>query len=533
MSNYDVVIAGYGPTGAVAANLLGAKGHRVLVVEPALTVYDIPRAVHFDGEVMRIFQALGLGEEIHNMAAPGKMIKFVNDRGWTLFQQDLSVVKRQHGWFNNLFFAQPRLETCLRAALENLPNIDVMLGWKVSGVDTHGTDKGTVDLQVTSMTGKNSDSQRITAGYLLACDGANSPVRKMLKMEQEDLDCDEPWLVCDLELEEGAQFNRTAIQICDPSRPASLIPCENNHIRWEFMLNKSDEVSYMEDENNVRSLMSGHLHHLSPDLKSTDGKLIRAKVYTFHALIAKNFQLDRVFLLGDAAHQMPPFLGQGMCAGMRDAYNLSWKLSGVLNGDYSPKLLTTYNTERRVHVRKTVETAVAHGAIIQTKFWPKAFIRDTYLMLGRVFPWLVRFLKFGEGVPLGNGLLMTDPEGKPTKPVGEPLPQSWVTSTTNASASPIRSDDLLTEKFTVIGFGIDPLSIMAELSDYDWLDTLHFGSGGSVQETDGEIMNWVAENNVAVAILRPDRQVYGICKSASCAGAELPAMIATLIKQLH
>ncbi len=230
---------------------------------------------------------------------------------------------------------------------------------------------------------------------------------------------------------------------------------------------------------------------------------------------------------------MPPFLGQGMCAGMRDAYNLSWKLSGVLNGDYSPKLLTTYNTERRVHVRKTVETAVAHGAIIQTKFWPKAFIRDTYLMLGRVFPWLVRFLKFGEGVPLGNGLLMTDPEGKPTKPVGEPLPQSWVTSTTNASASPIRSDDLLTEKFTVIGFGIDPLSIMAELSDYDWLDTLHFGSGGSVQETDGEIMNWVAENNVAVAILRPDRQVYGICKSASYAGAELPAMIATLIKQLH
>jgi 2-polyprenyl-6-methoxyphenol hydroxylase-like FAD-dependent oxidoreductase len=104
------------------------------------------------------------------MAAPGKMIKFVNDRGWTLFQQDLSVVKRQHGWFNNLFFAQPRLETCLRAALENLPNIDVMLGWKVSGVNTHGADKRTVDLQVTSMSGENSDSQRITAGYLLACE---------------------------------------------------------------------------------------------------------------------------------------------------------------------------------------------------------------------------------------------------------------------------------------------------------------------------------------------------------------------------
>ena len=533
MSNYDVVIAGYGPTGAVAANLLGAKGHRVLVVEPALTVYDIPRAVHFDGEVMRIFQALGLGEEISNIAAPGQMIKFINGRGWTLFQQDLAVVKRPHGWFNNLFFAQPRLETCLRDALAKRPNVDVMLGWKVSGVDIHGTDRETVDLQITPISGGNPDSQNISAGYLLGCDGANSQVRKMLKIEQEDLDCDEPWLVCDLDLDEGTQFSRTAIQICDPSRPASLIPCENNHIRWEFMLNKSDEPSHMEDEDNVRALMSEHLHHLSSNLKSTDGNLIRAKVYTFHALIANKFQRDRVFLLGDAAHQMPPFLGQGMCAGVRDAYNLSWKLSGVLNGNYSPKLLTTYDSERRVHVRKIVETAVAHGAIIQTKFWLKAVVRDTYLMLGRVFPWLVRFLKFGEGVPLSSGLLMTDTDANPTKPVGELLPQSWVTLTTNASVSPIRSDDLLSDKFTVIGFDVDPLSIMAELSDYDWLDTLHFGSRGGVQETQGEIMNWVAENNVAIVLLRPDRQVYGVCKSGPHIAAELPTMIATLLKQLH
>ena len=131
---YDAIIAGYGPTGAVAANLLGDAGLNVLVVEPSLEIYDIPRAVHFDGEVMRIFQAMGLAEAAQAFSAQGQKLRFTNGRNWDLFEQDLTVVPRRHGWFNNHFFNQPRMEECLRSSLVKHPNVKVRLGWSVSSL---------------------------------------------------------------------------------------------------------------------------------------------------------------------------------------------------------------------------------------------------------------------------------------------------------------------------------------------------------------------------------------------------------------
>lgn len=535
MPIYDAVISGYGPTGAVAANLLGAWGHRVLVVEPSREVYDIPRAVHFDGEVMRIFQALGLADEVNQLAVQGKKIRFTNGRNWHLFEQDLSVVPRPHGWYNNSFFDQPELERCLRRGVSRYKNVELKLGWAVSGLydQTEKAEGELVQVQLASVGEGAQQQASISARYVLACDGASSPLRGILDIPQEDLCCDEPWLVCDLNLGESVEFDRTGLQICDPARPTTLIPCEKDHIRWEFMLDASDEISDMESEANVRALMAPHMHRLSPGLDSSDGELVRAKVYTFHALLAERFQQGRVFLLGDAAHQTPPFLGQGLCAGVRDAYNLGWKLNGVLRGDFSEGVLGSYTTERRPHVREVVATAVAHGSVIQARNPLKAFFRDSYLMLGRLFPPLVGFLKFGQGWKLGAGLLAVDHAPKSSDPQGEPLPQSRVQlSRASDNTTPQWSDELLGDGFTLVGFGVDPSTFLHSNHHSNKLSTLHIGSADCAIEVDGELMSWAAEHAIALALVRPDRQVYGVCKTGPRVGAELQAMLDRLNGQL-
>lgn len=508
-------------------------------MEPSLEVYDIPRAVHFDGEVMRIFQAMGLAEAIGASSAPGKNIRFTNGRNWNLFEQDLTQVPRQHGWFNNQFFNQPRLEKSLRDGVAAHANVSVRLGWAVStlsqtedAVQVHlvradsENDPDSTDMEAAA-------AQTVDTRYLLSCDGASSGIRAALGIAQEDLQCDEPWLVCDLMLNGEAEFDRSGLQICDPERPTTLIPCEGNHIRWEFMLNSDDEFSSMEKESVVRELMAPHLWRLSPQLKSSDGTLIRAKVYHFHALLAETFQQDRVFLLGDAAHQMPPFLGQGMCAGIRDAFNLSWKLIGVLRDGYAAEVLATYTSERRPHVEQLIHTAVAHGSVIQARNPAKALLRDCYLMLGRAFPWLVRFLKFGEGIHLGSGLFASQGLPEISGPVGSPIPQGLMTLVDGSSSSQsVWFDDLLGSDYTLIGFGLEPQALLPEGDRPSWISTLRVGPSGDADELQGELMQWANRHQISLALVRPDRQVYGVCLKGADLQSELDAMLNTLRLQL-
>ena len=515
---YDAIIAGYGPTGAVAANLLGDAGLNVLVVEPSLEIYDIPRAVHFDGEVMRIFQAMGLASAAQAFSVQGQKLRFTNGRNWDLFEQDLTVVPRRHGWFNSHFFNQPRMEECLRNALAKHPNVTVRLGWSVSSLSQ--TDEGvTVQLvraesdQVTD----EVDQQALTAEvaqahYLLGCDGATSKIRTALDIAYADLESDEPWLVCDLMLDEHKNFDRSALQICDPARPTTLVPCEGSHIRWEFMLNADDEFADMEEETVVRKLMAPHLWRLSSSLTPSDGKLVRAKVYHFHALLAETFQKNRVFLLGDSAHQMPPFLGQGLCAGIRDAYNLCWKLRGVVRGEYSHEVLATYTSERRPHVQELIHTAVALGGVIQAKNPLKALLRDCYLMLGRALPWLVSFLKFGEETPIGPGLFATEERFVPRGVVGKLIPQSTMKLCgADEAEETIWSDELLGCEYTLVGFGVEPDDLLPRGLQESWLHTLHIGPNGLADEVAGKLTHWAVSHGIALALVRPDRQIFGVC----------------------
>jgi 3-(3-hydroxy-phenyl)propionate hydroxylase len=266
---------------------------------------------------MRIFQALGLSEEIRLVSGTAQRMAFVNARGWTLASADVSRAPERHGSPTGNFFNQPLLERHLREGATRFPSLSVRLGWELSDLlqDADG-----VRVEIRSL--RDGKRESVCCRYLLGADGASSRVRERCNFQLEDLQCDEPWLVCDWILEEGTPIQRTALQICDPRRPTTLVPCEGTHIRWEFMLRPGDDPEALEEESTVRAMMAPHVRHVSPQVTSQHGKLVRSKVYTFHGLVADRFRDGRVFLLGDAAHQTPPLLGQGLCAGVRDAHNL-------------------------------------------------------------------------------------------------------------------------------------------------------------------------------------------------------------------
>lgn len=521
MKSYDVAIIGYGPTGAMMAYLLGKQGISTLVVEPNVSVYEIPRAVHYDGEVMRIFQSQGLHEKLKDSSREPGFISFFNGFNWKLFHQDLSDSDRVHHWSNNTFFSQPKLEAHLRENVDACDSVDQLLGWHLE--ELHEDSTG-VTLKITDIGGENSQDCRCT--YLLGCDGASSSTRELGGFSLQDLNCDEPWLVCDLILDKSIEIKDRAYQICDPARPASVIPCEPGHIRWEFMLNDTDDHAIIENEDNVRSLMAPHIGRLNSQLSEHDGTLIRAKIYRFHALLADQFKRGRIFLLGDAAHQMPPFLGQGLCAGIRDAYNLSWKLTGVIKGQWNAKILDSYHTERYGHVEEVIKLAITHGEIIQTRNPVKALARDLFLMLGRLFPVLVSSIKFGLQWRLGEGFFAQDPRSLHRYM----LRQSMITL---SNGDCVLLDSLLDNAFSVVGFNIDPGPLLSQ-HNTDFLQapvaSLNLGDQGQGIDREGLLQHWAEDNNVALALLRPDRQIYGLCYTDS--SESLKDQLGKLIDQL-
>lgn len=528
--NYDVVICGYGPTGAVAANLLGRRGVRVLVVEQNTEIYDIPRAVHFDGETMRIFQVLGLADEIKSVSTPATEAAFVNGSGRTLMALDFRDMPRRHGWPNGNFFNQPALEAYLRRGVERYPSVEVRLGWALETFDQD--DAG---LHITLSHRESSHRDEVTSSYFLGCDGATSTARELVDIPLDTLNTDEPWLVCDILLEGDFEFRKRVYQVCDRRRPTTLVPCEGRHIRWEFMLRPDDDPEELEREETVLALMAPHLHRLHDDLKPEQCSLIRKKVYTFHGLIARSWRSGRVLLLGDAAHQTPPFLGQGMCAGIRDAYNLCWKLEGVLAGRYTSKLLDSYPSERAPHARTIIEQAIRTGSVIQTRNPIAAFLRDSFFSLARIFPFLQKPFLWEPAWPLGPGFFDTTTPPSAQTAHGHQIDQPVVAT---MSGERIALDTVLGDDFTVLGLNMNPADTIAEATaqTFSTLKTrfvqvasqaTHGDTASSNATTvveDGNLTSWFKRIGGGQAVtLRSDRQVFGVYgkNGASTVGTEL------------
>jgi 3-(3-hydroxy-phenyl)propionate hydroxylase len=348
-AEYDVAIIGLGPVGCMAAILFARAGLKVVAFEKEPKVYSLPRAVSLDAEIIRAFQPIGMADEIDGLLQklrPGDRAGFANSKREWLFGAD-SVAFSANGWQPMNFFDQPELEGYLRDSALEQANVTSFIGSEVSSFKDHDT--------YISVTAQH-DSREITktAQYLLACDGASSITRRALDIGWHDLGYDREWLVVDVVTQEGHTLNNEVLQVCDPDRIHTYVATKDPYRRWEFRLNPGEQAEDM--------LKTEIIHQLiDPWTPRGTYRIRRAAVYQFHAATADTWKVGRVLIAGDAAHQTPPFLGQGMNTGMRDIMNLAWKLPLVLNGTSDESLLDTYQSERDAHAHDMVSWAVAIG----------------------------------------------------------------------------------------------------------------------------------------------------------------------------
>jgi 3-(3-hydroxy-phenyl)propionate hydroxylase len=351
------VVIGAGPTGVSAAIMLGQRGIRTLVLERWPQVYPLPRAVHFDDEVFRIFASMGMAEEVRAISrpAPGMRLTDAEQRVLAEFRRD--PAREVHGYPQANMFDQPELESVLRQVLTRYDAVEFREGSQVLEIEQPAG--GPAPVRVRYIETHTGVEREIWADAVLGCDGANSITRAVVGTRMEDFNFQQDWLVVDVETPEPLAVYDGVQQVCDNDRAATFMPVTPGRYRWEFRLKRGESPEDF-GADQVLSLTRPWLRGADLD-KVT---FLRQTCYTFRGAVAETWRDRRVFLLGDAAHQTPPFIGQGMCAGIRDAANLVWKLSLVLDGHADDRLLDTYEAERRPYARRVVRLAILVGAMM-------------------------------------------------------------------------------------------------------------------------------------------------------------------------
>jgi 3-(3-hydroxy-phenyl)propionate hydroxylase len=470
---FDVAIIGLGPVGATLANLLGLCDLRVLVLEREADVYRLPRAIHFDGECMRVFQTIGIADELFPdlFVAPG--MRFIDADGNLLIDwQRGSAEPGPQAWHRSYRFHQPTLELLLRRRLGQRANVDVRLRHEAFSIEPHGDH---VQVRVEDLSTGRLSSAR--ARYVVGCDGARSIVRRFMGTEFEDLRSHDRWLVVDVVLKrDRPDLGEYSIQYCDPRRPVTYVRGPGSRRRWEIMLMPGDDPAIGSKPPDIWRLLD---RWITPD----DAELERPAVYTFHSVLARGWRRGRLLIAGDAAHQTPPFMGQGMCAGIRDVANLAWKLGEVVSGRFRDELLDTYESERSPHARVFIETAVWMGTVIQA-MTPEAIARRNAEMLNNPRNFTTPEPALGPGCHTGDGR------------------GGWL------SSQPLlrdggRLDDL---------HGYRPaLIVTAPLADSAWrLLGEEIASRMKVHVTqEPSVLQWLASLEAEAVLLRPDRYVFG------------------------
>jgi 3-(3-hydroxy-phenyl)propionate hydroxylase len=364
----DVVIVGCGPVGSTLAGLLARNGLRTIAIDREPGLYPLPRAAHLDDETLRILQEIGAAETILATVISNDGMDFLSANRETLLSMT-SPRQTLSGWPASMMFHQPSLENAIRQAARN-HGAELRVSCEVTDVRDLGD-----SVQVTLDSG-----DILTAEFVVGCDGARSMVRRQINSEMTDAGFEQRWLVLDLRLAPHiAPPTTRALQVCDPVRPHTLIPMPDDRFRFEFMLLPGETDSEVNTPDQISTM-------LSPWLDPASVEVERHAIYTFHGLVATPWRRGRVLLAGDSAHQMPPFLGQGMCSGLRDAANLAWKLHRVIRYRAPDALLDTYEAERRPHVQAIVDAAVFFGQMICTTDVDEAKARDAALLATRNGP---------------------------------------------------------------------------------------------------------------------------------------------------
>jgi 3-(3-hydroxy-phenyl)propionate hydroxylase len=489
----DVLIVGFGPVGAMLAGLLGRRGLRVVVVERELDVYALPRAAHIDHTGLRALQELGCLDRVLPEMIPNPGLDFVTADGTLLFRLP-SDRPSTSGLPTSRYFHQPGFDRAVRATVAELQSVDLRLGMEMTGFEAGPQG---VEVEVRTLGGKRS---RLAASWLVGCDGAWSPVREAGGIPLEDLGFEEQWLVVDLILERLVpSLPDRAISYCDPARPLTAIPMPNRRYRFELMVMPGEEPSEVSRPDKVLDILRHHLPRGA-------ARIERAAVYTFHGLLAERFRVGRVLIAGDAAHQMPPFLGQGMCSGLRDATNLAWKLDQVVARRAGERLLDTYGDERRPHVGAIIRAAVEFGRVICETDPAAAAERDRRILEhpGSAVD------RAPFGLPsLEPGPLVLDGAGS-----FFPQPVDGV----------VRMDDLVGQRFLVLARTAADLGRSARW----WAEA----TGALVATVDqmgpfeSELAGWLDRQRANVVVVRPDRYVLGAGPSLDGLTGEVRELLA-------
>ncbi len=497
--HYDVAVIGYGPVGVTLAGLLGRYGLTVAVIEKSREVFAQPRAVGFDHDAMRIFQRIGAAEALAPHIAPFRDAEYFGVGGRLIQRVRRIPPPYPLTWEPNYTCDQPGIEAVLRAAVAGFPCVDVALGCELAGLNDEG---GIVRLELRADDGLASSC---SAAYVVACDGASSQVRRRLGIELESFDYDEPWIVVDVMVGDEflAQLPATNVQYCQPERPSTFITCPGNHRRWEFMTLPGEAASGEVGEERLWRLLSRWL-------KPGQARIWRAAAYEFHALVARDWRRGRVLLAGDSAHMTPPFLGQGMCQGLRDVGNLAWKLERVLRRGADARLLDTYTEERRPHVVETTRRAKEFGRIISERDPGLAQARDARMLAeGGGAP---RLLYRQELIPgLAAGLVSAE-----APLAGKVFPQPVVR---DASGSAVMLDDVTGPEWRLVlssAASEADLRAIAELAASQAVQAILVGpstheAGGVllVEEKDRLLRTWLEAAGCIGALVRPDHYVFG------------------------
>lgn len=505
---YDALILGYGPVGQTAAALLAVNGLRVAVVEQSATIYDKPRAISLDHEVMRIFQACGMAHDIEPFIAPHPGHDYLGADGDIIRTLDPMEPPYPLGWWPNVAFVQPEVERVLRERVAQFDRVDVFLETEATAFEQDGEG---VDVTVRDL--KSGAGRVLRAGYLLACDGANSFVRKQIGSGIEDLAFDEWWMVVDAKQQRPTELPKKGVQYCWPSRPSTFVIGPGDLRRWEIKILPGEDPQYFDNPDNI-------IKQLARLVDTSAIEIWRSAVYRFHALLAESWRRERVFLLGDACHQTPPFLGQGLCAGIRDAANLAWKLSMVIQAGASDALLDSYELERKPHVRDLVGAAKSLGLIIGELDPERARERDIRLReqleRGEVETNRQKFIPdLREGAFLGDkagGTLFVQPhvstDGSHFVLLDDLLKGGFLLVTTSSEAQ-----GWLSSRSRAIWKRLAGECAVIRPTDQDEGEV---ESGVAVlTERDALFAEWMQNHSCAAVIVRPDRYVLGVANDAS------------------
>lgn len=508
MNDFQVIVVGGGPTGLTAANLLARYGVRALLVERNLTTVQEPRAVSIDDESLRTMQAAGAQAAVLENVVSGYGSEYYSPNG-----QPFLVVRptgTPYGYARRNAFRQPILEQQLRSHLDNGP-VQPLFGWCVTDLEERANGVGL------SITGGDGEVRSVSADYVIAADGASSPLRTMLGLSLDGQTFSEKWLIVDLE--DSPTDSRETKVFCDTRRPCIALPGPDRTRRFEFKLVAGDDPAEIVKPDSVRRLLAER--DIAPG-----SRVCRSTVYTFHARLASKWSKGRVFLAGDACHLTPPFAGQGMNSGIRDAHNLAWKLACVTRGELGPAILESYEQERRDHVGEMIKLALRMGRIMGPRNRLTGFLtQSAFRMLG-MWPAARDYfaqMKYKPKPRFRNGLLVEDGRSKRATAVGRLLPQPQVLSDLGRHLL----DYSLGDGFALLGFVDDPdeLEKIAESSVFRLLKPrcvlVASGSGSKPPETmersklttivdwDGDLRRGLDDPDGRIFLIRPDRYVLG------------------------